>query len=117
MSRDSRFPAHRLMRRVNPRTQTPIPATILIFVVGVVLMVALPGDALLKLITAATILPAIIYGMTVVLYLAVRKRLDRKKGAFDLGRFELPVAIGALVWIAGGSVRAGRAGGRRSSPS
>jgi hypothetical protein len=24
--------------------------------------------------------------------------LDRKKGAFDLGRFELPVAIGALVW-------------------
>ena len=58
MSRDSRFPAHRLMRRVNPRTQTPIPATILIFVVGVVLMVALPGDALLELITAATILPA-----------------------------------------------------------
>jgi hypothetical protein len=28
----------------------------------------------------------------------VRKRLDRKKGAFDLGRFELPVTIGALVW-------------------
>ncbi len=34
MSRDARFPAHRLMRRVNPRTQTPIPATILIVVVG-----------------------------------------------------------------------------------
>ena len=28
----------------------------------------------------------------------MRRRLDRKKGAFDLGRFELPVAIGALVW-------------------
>ncbi|MEW2087156.1 amino acid permease [Streptomyces sp. NPDC005283] len=98
MSRDSRFPAHRLMRRVNPRTRTPVPATILIFVVGVVLMVALPGAALLKLITASTILPAIIYGATIVLYLAVRRRLDRKKGAFDLGRFELPVAICALVW-------------------
>ena len=98
MSRDSRFPAHRLMRQVNPRTKTPIPATILIFVVGVVLMVALPGDALLELITAGTILPALIYGATVVLYLAVRKRLERKEGAFDLGRFELPVAIGALVW-------------------
>ncbi|MER5464415.1 amino acid permease [Streptomyces sp. NPDC002668] len=98
MSRDSRFPAHRLMRRVNPRTHTPVPATILIFVVGVVLMVALPGAALLKLITASTILPAIIYGATIVLYLAVRRRLDRKKGAFDLGRFELPVAICALVW-------------------
>jgi amino acid transporter len=99
MSRDSRFPAHRLMRRVNPRTHTPIPATVLIFVVGVVLMVALPGAALLKLIVASTILPAIIYGATIVLYLVVRKRLGRKEGAFNLGRFELPVAISALVWV------------------
>ena len=35
MSRDSRFPGHHLMRRVNPRTQTPVPAAILIVVVGV----------------------------------------------------------------------------------
>jgi amino acid transporter len=98
MSRDSRFPVHRLMRRVDRRTHTPVPATILIFVVGVILMVALPGAALLQLITASTILPAIIYGSTTVLYLAVRRRLERKKGAFDLGRFELPVAIGALAW-------------------
>ena len=34
MSRDGRFPAHRLMRGVHPRTQTPIPATILIFAGG-----------------------------------------------------------------------------------
>ncbi|MFD9467477.1 hypothetical protein [Streptomyces sp. NPDC060027] len=54
--------------------------------------------ALLELITASTILPAITYGSTVVLYLAVRGGLDRRKGAFDLGRFELPVAICALVW-------------------
>lgn len=98
MSRDARFPAHRLMRRVDPRTHTPVPATILIFCLGVVLMVVLPGAALLELITAATILPAIIYGLTIVLYLGVRRQLGRKKGAFDLGRFELPVAIGALVW-------------------
>jgi amino acid transporter len=98
MARDSRFPAHRLMQRVNPRTQTPVPATILILVVGVILMVAMPGAALLQLITASTILPALLYGSTTVLYLSVRKRLDRKEGGFDLGRFELPVAIGALVW-------------------
>ncbi|MFI7355611.1 amino acid permease [Streptomyces avidinii] len=98
MARDGRFPAHRLMRKVDPRTRTPIPATILIFALGVVLMVALPGAALLELITASTILPAITYGSTIVLYLAVRKRLGRRKGAFDLGRFELPVAICALVW-------------------
>ena len=28
MARDRRFPAHALMRRVNPRTKTPVPATI-----------------------------------------------------------------------------------------
>jgi amino acid transporter len=100
MARDGRFPAHGLMRRVNPRTQTPVPATILILVVGVVLMVALPGEALLQLIIGSTILPALIYGATVILYLAVRKRLERKEGGFSLGRFELPVAVAALIWVA-----------------
>jgi amino acid transporter len=100
MARDARFPAHRLMRQVSPRTQTPIPATILIFAGGLVLMFALPGDALIQLITASTILPILLYTATVILYLAVRGKLDRKEGAFDLGRFELPVAIGALIWLA-----------------
>jgi amino acid transporter len=99
MSRDGRFPGHQLMRRVNPRTHTPIPATVLVLVVGVVLMAALPGRALLELIIASTILPAIIYALTIVLYLGVRRRLDRREGAFNLGRFELPVAIAALVWL------------------
>jgi amino acid transporter len=99
MSRDGRFPAHRLMRRVHPRTQTPIPATVLIFAGGVVLMVALPGEALLQLITASTIMPILIYAATVLLYLTVRSRLVRRKGAFDLGPFELPVAIVALLWL------------------
>lgn len=99
MARDSRFPAHRLLRRVDRRTKTPVPATILILIVGVVLMVALPGAALLQLIVASTILPALIYGATVVLYLAVRKRLERKEGGFSLGRLELPIAIAALIWV------------------
>jgi amino acid transporter len=99
MSRDSRFPAHRLMRRVSPRTQTPIPATILMLAGGLVLMLALPGDALIQLITASTILPILLYTVTVILYLAVRGKLERKEGAFDLGRFELPIAIVALIWL------------------
>jgi amino acid transporter len=99
MSRDGRFPAHKLMRRINPRTQTPIPATILMFAGGVALMFALPGQALIQLITAGTILPILTYAGTVILYLSVRRRLDRKEGAFDIGRFELPVAIIALIWL------------------
>ncbi|KUI12878.1 amino acid permease [Mycolicibacterium acapulense] len=99
MARDSRFPGYALFRRVNPRTRTPIPATVLMFVVGVALMVALPGQALLQLIVGSTILPALIYGAITVLYLSVRKRLGRKEGAFGLGRFEVPVAIAAIVWV------------------
>ena len=100
MARDSRFPAHALMRKVNPRTQTPVAATILILAVGVVLMVALPGEALLQLIIGSTILPALIYGAIVILYLVVRKRLEHKQGGFSLGRFEVPIAVAALIWEA-----------------
>lgn len=100
MARDARFPLHGLMRKVNPRTQTPVAATILILVVGVVLMLALPGEALLQLIIGSTILPALIYGAIVILYLAVRKRLEHKQGGFSLGRFEVPVAVAALIWEA-----------------
>lgn len=99
MARDGRFPGHVLLRRVDRRTLTPVPATLLVLVVGVVLMVALPGAALLQLIVGSTILPALLYGGIVVLYLAVRGRLAQRTGAFSLGRGELPVAVTALVWV------------------
>ncbi len=99
MARDRRFPAGRLMSRVNPRTRTPIAATVLIVVIGIVLMVVLPGDALNQLLVGGTILPALMYGAIVVLYLVVRKKLERKEGGFNLGRFELPVTIAALAWV------------------
>lgn len=62
-------------------------------------MVAMPGAALLELLVAGSITPALLYTMTVVLYLAVRKRFVRREGAFDLGRAELPVAVSALIWM------------------
>ncbi|GAA1463637.1 APC family permease [Williamsia maris] len=101
MARDERFPGHRVLARVNPTTRTPVAATVLVLVIGVVLMVALPGDALLQLILGGTVLPALIYGATIVLYLVVRPRLESKQGGFSLGRFELPVAIVAMIWVAG----------------
>ncbi|AGB21159.1 amino acid transporter [Mycobacterium sp. JS623] len=98
MARDERFPAHQLMRRVSPRTKTPIPATILPVGVAVVLMAALPGDALLEMLTVGGLIGAVLYGAIIVLYLAVRKGLGHQQDAFDLGRFEMPVAVAALVW-------------------
>ncbi|WP_018163133.1 APC family permease [Smaragdicoccus niigatensis] len=98
MSRDERFPGHQLFRRVHPATKTPIAATVLPVVIGFVLMGVLPGNALLKLLTVGSLIGAVLYAAIIVLYLSVRKRLDHKEGAFSLGRFEMPVAIGALVW-------------------
>ncbi|MEU0493933.1 amino acid permease [Mycobacterium sp. NPDC006124] len=100
MARDQRFPAHRLMKKVNPKTQTPVPATLLILAVGVVLMLALPGQALIPLIVGSTLLPAMIYTGIVILYLSVRKGLEHREGGFSLGRFEMPVAVAALIWEA-----------------
>ncbi|QWT23128.1 amino acid permease [Subtercola sp. PAMC28395] len=100
MARDGRFPASGLMKRVNRRTRTPVAATLLIVAIGVVLMVALPGAALNQLIVGGTLLPALMYGAIVVLYLAVRTKLERKQGGFNLGRFELPVTVVALAWVA-----------------
>ncbi|WP_375538327.1 APC family permease [Mycolicibacterium sp. CBMA 311] len=99
MSRDDRFPAHRMFKRVNPRTHTPIWATVLQFVLGSALIMAINGNAMLQLILAGAILVNIPYGMTITLYLAVRRKLDRKDGAFNLGRFEVPVAVFALIWL------------------
>jgi amino acid transporter len=99
MSRDRRFPGHQVMRRVNPRTKTPIPATLLVLIVGVLLMIALPGAALLQLILTGAFFTVVPYIMTIVLYISVRRKLGRGHGAFDLGRAEWPVAIGALVWL------------------
>ena len=99
MSRDERFPAHGLFRRVNRRTRTPIPATLLVLALGVVLMAVVPGAALLQLILAGAIFMFLPYGMTIVLYLSVRSRLDRQEGAWDLGRWEMPVAVAALLWV------------------
>ena len=99
MARDERFPAHRMFKRVNPHTRTPIPATLLVLALGVVVMILMPGGALIQLITAGAIFNNIPYALTIVLYLVVRKKLGRKEGAFSLGRFEVPVAVVALVWV------------------
>jgi amino acid transporter len=100
MSRDERFPGWKAMRRVSTSYRTPLIATV---VVGVILEVVLAGFAqstgvLFKLFSAATLMPAIIYFVTVILYMVARKKLPAERG-FNLGRWEWPVIIIALVWL------------------
>jgi amino acid transporter len=100
MSRDERFPGYSAMRKVSRTYRTPLLATL---VVGVVLEVVLAAfatrtDVLFKLFSAATLMPAIIYFVTVLLYVIKRRSLPTEKG-FNLGVWEWPVIVIALVWL------------------
>jgi amino acid transporter len=107
MSRDERFPGFQLFRRVNQRTSVPVASTLLC---GILIEVVLAAFALLGIVdpgqsntlgylfSAATLLPAIIYLATVVLYIYARRKLPETRG-FKLGAFEWPVIILALVWL------------------
>ena len=100
MSRDNRFPGHQLLRQVHTGMRTPVMATVLCFVlIEVVLAVfANQASALANLFSAATLMPAIIYLATVLLYVYARPRLPTSRG-FSLGAWEWPVIILSLVWL------------------
>src|SRR2546421_6311635 len=107
MSRDERFPGYRLFRAVNRQTSTPAAATLLcgilievVLASFAILGIAVPGQSntLGYLFSAATLLPAIIYLATVVLYIYARRKLPETHG-FRLGAFEWPIIILSIVWL------------------
>jgi hypothetical protein len=57
-------------------------------------------DALIDMFTTGTLMPAITYTGTVLLYTAVASRLRPEPSHFHLGRWQRLVVIGALVWLA-----------------
>jgi amino acid transporter len=100
MSRDDRFPGHAALKRVNTRTGTPLAATGLMFVITEVILFvfAFQTNALFTLFGAATLLPAVIYAATLLLYIVKRKTLPPSLG-FTLGRWEVPVILIASIWM------------------
>ncbi|MFB4352515.1 amino acid permease [Microbacterium sp. LS_15] len=100
MSRDERFPAWQLLRRVSRTRHTPVAATLGYLVITQAILAIFSGtsDALFILFSAATLLPAIIYAGTVLLYIVKRRSLPASAG-FSLGRWEVPVLILASVWL------------------
>lgn len=100
MSRDQRFPGWQVLHKVSPRFKTPLNATIAMTTISAVILALFSSstDALFILFSAATLLPAIIYTITVVLYIATRRRLPASSG-FNLGRWELPIIVVAVVWL------------------
>lgn len=107
MARDERFPGYALVRRVNAKTGTPVASTVLIGVLCQVILGVFAGlgifanqtNTLANLFGASTLLPAIIYLLTVIFYVAVRRRLPHVENAFSLGAFEWPVIVLSIVWL------------------
>ncbi len=101
MSRDKRLPGYQLWRQVPRATGGPTWATVLAAVLGAAITLVLRTHtaALVTLFTASTIMPALLYGSTVLLYVFTARR-RRERGHFSLGRWEIPVIAGALIWIA-----------------
>jgi amino acid transporter len=102
MARDRRLPGYQLWRRVPRATGGPSWATILAAVIGggITLVLRTHTSALVTLFTASTIMPAILYASTVVLYIFAGRRRSAQAGHFSLGRWEIPVIAGAVVWLA-----------------
>ena len=97
MARDRRLPGHQLWRQVPRATGGPAWATILAAVITLVLRTH--TAALVTLFTASTIMPALLYAATVLLYLFTGRRRRAAAGHFSLGRWEIPVIAGALIWL------------------
>lgn len=102
MARDRRLPGHQLLSRIPKATGGPSWATVLVAVAPMIPLVYVRSntDALLDMFTAGTLMPAITYTGTVLLYAAVASRLRHEPGYFHLGRWQRLVVTGALVWLA-----------------
>jgi amino acid transporter len=102
MSRDRRLPGYQLWRQVPRATGGPSWATILAAVIGAVITLVLRTrtSALVTLFSASTIMPALLYASTVLLYIFTGRRRRGTAGFFSLGRWEIPVIAGALIWLA-----------------
>lgn len=100
MSRDERFPGWQLLHHVSHSRGTPLGASLFMLVVAqaILAIFATSEDALFSLFSAGTLLPALIYAGTVLMYVLKRRSLPPSQG-FSLGRWELPVITFASVWL------------------
>lgn len=102
MARDRRLPGHSRLARVPKASGGPTWATGTVATVSALIVVSLSGnpDALVTLFTAATLLPALLYTATVLLYARTVRRDPGPRAVFRLGRWRRPVVAGALAWLA-----------------
>lgn len=101
LSRDNVLPASSLLARVDPRSQTPVPAIVLSALLMAVVMViaAFAGQAYLILIASTPILVFMNNLIVVVSYWRRRNQVAAIPADFSLGRWSTPVFVLATLWL------------------
>ncbi|MFL0251844.1 APC family permease [Clostridium neuense] len=97
MSRDNAFFASEVFKKISPKTDSPVLATVLILILSII--TALFSNSLTTLVGVTSVLPALIYLITIVCYALVRKKIKVKDKCFNLGKAAKPVFIGSIVWL------------------
>jgi urea carboxylase system permease len=111
MARDGQLIGSRALAHVNPRTQTPSWAILLVFLFEAVMLAVNIGNPKIfeAIIGVGTVLAYVAY--LGVLLPAVRARLRGQwrpePGHFSLGRWGVPLAVAGVVWLVLGIVNFG----------
>ena len=100
LSRDNMLPFSGSLRKIHPRSQTPVVALLVFAVidVGVMIYGYFQSSAFGTLVGATAIIPYIIYFLITVAYAVRRRTTDSIPGAFTLGRWAWPVIGFVLVY-------------------
>lgn len=97
MSRDNSFFASNLFKKVNPKTGTPIPACVLLWVLGMLSIIF--ANSVTILAVASAVLPGIYYLITIVSYFRVRNKVKFREGCFNMGKFAIPIMVLSILWL------------------
>jgi amino acid transporter len=100
MARDNMLPGSKAMAKVDPHTQTPIVALlVLAFIdIGILVYGYTQPNSFGTLVGATAIIPYLIYFAITIAYAMKRHQIDSFPGAFTLGRWAKPVIAIVLVW-------------------
>lgn len=95
MSRDNVFVASSYFRKIT-KHGVPDKAVLLVLVFGI--LAAIFSDSLTLLVGAASVLPAILYLITILAYAYKQKHLPQVD-SFNLGKWRKPLTIFAIIWL------------------
>ena len=96
LSRDNVFFGSSLFKKVSPQTSVPTNAVLLVLVLGI--LSVLFADSLTLLVGATSVLPALLYLITISAYAWKRKDLPKAEH-FDLGKWRAPLTYIAIAWL------------------